>query len=363
MSNSSKKSWITLVSLLFFICFVVLYLNISYYSGAFLHLAGIGKFALDTQNGLSQSLLAIGRYFYLCILPFGALPSSHYQGAWQNIFGLLILPVFIFFIYKIKNPNKKHLSYSFLLFFFLPLIPVTAKITTIFCSDTYLLTASMGIYFILYINLKEYSQKVLPILAIFSVLLICKDSLYLKAFISDFNIWDYSYHHEASPQSAIFLAYKYTEKKRFKESDALIRLVKEWQPENSSLIEAALRNIYYNSDLPVKVRIKRLELFSPQTALGSLYLSILYSNQNQSIKVREQLPNVLKSPAEYFFYLKGHSNEENIALYLALCEKHAVLNCNESVSKLRHYVHMPFWNEQSFNVYFNKFKNIGPINY
>ncbi len=137
---------------------IFLTMNYYYYSHFFISISGgDGKF--DSNSNLGLTLLAIGRYFYLSLFPLNALPVSHYEGSIENVIGLFLLFLFIYLI--IKKMKNKFLVLGFLAYFFIPLIPVTYKITKIFCSDTYLLNSSIGIYVSIYLIIKKFNfQKI-----------------------------------------------------------------------------------------------------------------------------------------------------------------------------------------------------------
>jgi hypothetical protein len=235
-------------------------------------------------------------------------------------------------------------------------MPVTLKITNVFCSDTYLLTASLGIYFILFLYLNEKSSKIKSPLLIYVIFLIYYNFSYTKVFMSDYKLFEYSYTKEATPSVTLTVAHHYTKQGRYNEAEALIQRVKIWQSTNAYLIEAALNNIFYNSQIKNEKKIQRLEGFEPQTALSALYLSILYSNQNQSIGVKNNIQKIVQNPFEYFLYFSWR-NENLFAIYTALCEKNNIANCQENLIQLKKDVSITSFDELKFERFLSDYRN------
>lgn len=362
-ATSSKMNWNILVVILLISSAGVVLLNQYHYTETYIQLTGFDKYDPEALNSIGLPLLALGRYFYLTVFPFDALPSAHYQGSWQNIAGVFLVPLFVYAIYKIEDTKKRRISFLFLLLYFLPLIPVTFKITRIFCSDTYLLSAVTGVYLVAFIYLKQVGKFKYLILVPYCLFLAYQNINYANVFTNVGSIWKYSYFKEANPDSALRLASIYTSEKKFKEAELLIYRVKDWDPYNVRLLQVALRNIYKNSEKSIKDKIAILEKFSPQTPLSALYLSILYDAANDSFSVQRVLPKVINNPYEYFNNFSTR-NEETIALYFDLCSKHKVGECEENFARLKLSVKMPNWDEKSFQTFLLKYKgNLSPISY
>jgi hypothetical protein len=351
----NKNNLIKLAFFMLIIFSITLLINLNYYNSSFINMTGSSKYSGENSDSFSLPLLAFGRYFYLVLFPFDSLPSTHYEGSWQNIVGLVLFPLFIYMILKNKDLYKKSLSLIFLVYFFIPLIPVCYKITNIFCSDTYVLNASIGIYLIIYINIKNYIPRIKYFIIFYTLFLIYYNYQYVKIFNSDYELWEYSYKKEATPISTINLAQYYTKAHKFKEADELILRTKIWQPNNYRRIIAAINNIYYNTDISNTEKINSLENFKPLTKLTMLYLSILYSKENQSQKVQNLIPQLLNNPASYFMFFSDR-NEEILAMYLTLCEKENIKNCTDSVIQLKKTIIMPFWDEIKFQKFKEKYK-------
>jgi Cft2 family RNA processing exonuclease len=211
--------------------------------------------------------------------------------------------------------------------------------------------------------LKNIKPRFYVLLIAYVVALAVYNRMYIENFMSDMKLWKYSYHKEATPDSAINLANYYIKTKQFKMAEQLIRQVKMWEPGHSELIKTALKNIYYDTGTSTLDKINRLENFLPKTELGSFYLSILYSNINNTTKAQGLLRNLMQNEYNYLVYF-SERNEETIALYLVLCEKNNLSECENRKNILMSNIQMPFWKEYEFNKHSKKFKeNINQLKY
>src|SRR5207302_5424373 len=109
-----------------------------YYSGAYVAAGGHAKLVEGTRLG--DSLLAVGRSFFNLVCPVAVSPSYD-PGSVRNLIGVLLLPPFLFALYRVAGRRPL----GWVLFGALPLATVTARMTNIFVSDTYLLLPAVGL--------------------------------------------------------------------------------------------------------------------------------------------------------------------------------------------------------------------------
>jgi hypothetical protein len=178
-----------------------------YYFHSFLPSVGGYKFISQSLfETLSQSLLAIGRYFFLIIYPASALPTPHSKFAVENFIGLISILVFLITLYfnGKRHPEKKSSLFVFISYFFIHLIPVLFN-STVFVSDTYLLNASLGIY-LLFILLINDRRLPLFMVAIYSLFLAATNVYYTSLFANAKSVWLYSFNREQSIESTLVVA-------------------------------------------------------------------------------------------------------------------------------------------------------------
>jgi protein O-mannosyl-transferase len=116
-----------------------LWLNASYYSGAFVAQTGSEKLLEGLHVGVS--LLALGRAFFNLVCPV-VLATTYDPGRALNLVGLFLLVPFALWVYR-SVPRDEALGWG--LFALLPLAVVLGKMTNIFLFDTYLLTPGVGL--------------------------------------------------------------------------------------------------------------------------------------------------------------------------------------------------------------------------
>lgn len=358
--NNQKKLFIILTC----IGVVILCANLYYYNSLFLRItAGDGKF--DSDYGVGLSLLALGRYFYLTIFPFNALPVSHFQGAWENIVGLVLLIIFIFLCYKNKNKKKKHWHLLFLAYFFLPLVPVTYKITRIFCSDTYLLNASAGIYISLFFLLESLSfKKNYIFIFIYAGILFIQNLDYIQTFQGADSIWQYSYEKEPTAFSIVALADLNIKRKDYSKAGLLLSQLEALEPENRFLVKLKSDAIYQNIDIRNDEKIRKLESLESKKPIVFLELALLYSNMNNKVEFQKNIIKLLLDPQSYIenSYL---INEEVVALVKVSCEKNNIEEiCKQHFTEFNKKVSFVAWNKKLFlENYFSLKKHPGTLFY
>jgi hypothetical protein len=313
------------------ISFIALFLNTTYYQSTYVRInAGIDKFDPQLANDFGARFLALGRYTFLSLFPFDALPSPHYIGSIQNIIGLVITVLLFFIAYLAYKKNRDTLPFLFLLYFLFPLIAVTYKITRIFCSDTYLLNASFGIYLFIAYSLSSFNHKALKTVTILSItLLSIFNFYYVQNFSDSLSFWTYSNKKEATPDSTVALAKMYVDNNRFDEAELLIRRIHDWQPDNIDVYGLAVRNVFLNPKLSDDYKIKRLQNFKPQKPITHFFLSILYANNKNLDGLYNELPLVFESVPAFLIDL-GDNKEKVIGTYLKICEIYKSNLCEKS---------------------------------
>lgn len=328
--------------------------NFYYYTYIYNSVSG-GDGKYDSQIGLGLSLLAIGRYFFLTLWPFDALPVSHYQGAWQNIIGLFLLVPFIYLCFKKAKTNPNILT--FLVYFFLPLLPVVTKITRIFCSDTYLLNASAGVYIVIYLLLLDQQKKIYSVLILIYALFLGLYNLnYLHTFESSENIWQYSYTKEPTAFSIENLAAIKLQNNQYKEADLLIQQLGVLDPNGRFYIKLKSDLINNNPEISVDKKVYFLENLNPKRPVIYLRLALLYSNLNNIEEFKKNITMLFSNPLAYI----AHSyinNERALALIKVACEKNNVAEtCHKLFLDFNKQATLKNWNKSEYESFYFEFK-------
>lgn len=352
-----KKRFILSVVLLL-ISIASLAINFFYYktiyTGSF---SATSKF-IDAAPGenLGLMLLALGRYFYQCLNPFSALPTTHYQGSWENLAGMILLSVFLFYCFKLHTELRKRII-SPLLFFILPLSIVSIKRTNIFCSDTYLLTASAGLYWALAIIASEKLNFKWLKTSLFIILipLFFYNLQYVNLFKDDDGLWIYSQKKEANSQSTAVVASIMIQKKDFYNSYLLIKKLQEEWPEQPFIPQLIAENVFHNPNIAIEKKISTLENLRPQTTSTYLFLSVLYGQNNQAEKIKSTLPKIFSDLKN--LNMEYHGSEEKIAaIYFYTCEYFHLTDCKKTLTDFKNRSQNIIWNENIFQKYLMSFE-------
>jgi hypothetical protein len=351
--------------LLFFlgsISVVMILVNLYYYGNLYVQITG-GDGKHDANFGVGDSLLALGRYFYISLIPFDALPVSHFQGSWQNIVGLNLLVIYLYLCYK-----KSKVDYGiicFVFYFFVPLVPVTYKITRIFCSDTYLINACLGIYISLFLILKKLNFKYIyiPFFA-YSAFLFVYSFNYIKVFESSDKIWHYSYEKEPTQMSIVNLAHMMITQKKYSHANILLDQLEIMEPENRFYMKYRSDLIYKDHTISDFDKIRRLEDLNPKVPIIYLELALLYSNRNNPIEFKKNVEALFLDTSAYIRY-SYFNNEQFLALVKVGCEKNKIeQECKNLFFKFKEKVFFNKWDKEKYEkMYYDFSKNPGSLFY
>ena len=217
-----------------------------YYFHSFLPLVGKYKFVSQSFfETVSQSFLALGRYFYLILFPVSALPTPHSKIALENLVGLFLICIFlvVLYFYSKRIPRERASFYVYLSYFFIHLIPVLYN-SSIFASDTYLLNASVGVY-ILFILLINNKTAPLFLISAYSAFLAVENFQYANIFSNAKTLWVYSFNKEQSTEATVAVAEFMIKDKHYNDAYSLTKD----GLQNEEVIPVYLNSIYLNNFL------------------------------------------------------------------------------------------------------------------
>jgi len=343
------------------IAILVLVINIYYYQIIYPQFSsGFSKF-ISTDSSSALTALALGRYLSLCLNPFGALPVSHYPGEISNMVGLILLPLFFYICYK-KTPkdNKNNFFIGTLLFFY-PLLIVTIKPTNIFCSDTYLLNASLGIFLILgnIIQILSRFQKTFVVFSIIMITgLIFFDARYLEIYLDETSYWQYVYDHENSPYASVKLAERYTGLAKFEEAQQLLDAALTWAPSTFGLKKNFAFNIYKNTKISKYEKIHKLNSLAWSSPTKSLLLAHLYAQEGDKEKCLNSLKGVFESKPNFNLEL-SHIKEFSIAYSVFTCDFFKDSECSSKYLNYKNIFQLKNWDQNLFDEQLLFLKRVG----
>ena len=319
------KKWPLFILMISMVLLIVA--NYKYYnSELFESISAFGKFNSEGASP-GTSLLALGRYFLLSIVPFGALPHSHYQGAIENLVGLVFFACTVALLFvrfkRLKNDNLKPLLY-----FLLPLAVVSVKSTNIFCSDTYLLNASIGFYWFLgaFLSGTPYVKKFSVLIIVYAVACGLYTHFYLRAFNSDRDLWSYSFQKEENSHSAMVMVLFSIKDKNFKQANAIINHMKKNWPNQPFISQLSTEAIFFNDALTITEKEEQIEKLAQPSPASHFYLALLYAKENKTAPMTRHLEQVFNNPE--LLRVEFWGKEERVgAIYSYTCKFFSIKSC------------------------------------
>lgn len=341
------------VLILFFVMGAMIFANYKYYhSDLFYGLSAIGKFN-EKGFGMVTSFLSLGRYFLLCLIPFGALPQSHDSSSPQNILGLILMVMALLLFFKKIKKEKKIEDWG-VLYFLLPLMVVTFNSTNVFCSDTYLLNASIGLYWSIGLSLKNspYVKKISLLIFFYSLSACFYTHNYLKAFTSDRNLWSYTFNKEQSPQSALVMVHFYLKDKNFRRAQEIIQLMQKRWPDHPFISQVSAEAIFFDDTLSLSEKQERIEKINKPTPATHFYLVLLYARENKTAQLTRHIQQVFSNPNQ--LKLEFWGKEERLgAIYSYTCQFFQVKGCLE-LESIKESLSKDQFNEKLYQEYLQK---------
>jgi len=334
LKQEKPKSLLMLV--ISFICLISIGLNFYYYKFIYsANVTSMSKFLNYSSLQFGESLLALGRYFYQCLNPFSALPTSHYEGSWENLAGLALLTVFLVYCYKEAKSKRPGLNAP-LIYFFFPLILVTLNMTNIFCSDTYLLNSSIGLYWVFLVLTERFesNKTFIFLLSLYVSTVALYNFNYIKIFNNEDHLWLYAYNKEATPQTSIVASSIYIKEKRFQESYEIIKEIQNRWPGQPFLPKLIAENIFYNPNITNDIKIKLLNDIQPKMPSTFLYLSVLYGYEKNIEALKTSLYLIFLNPSEFNLEFRG--NETRIAsIFKYTCMFYKLSSCDLTLEEFK----------------------------
>jgi hypothetical protein len=314
-------------------------LNGAYYTGRFVEQTGAEKF-VSAPGALGVSFLALGRYFVNLIIPI-KLATTYNPGSTLNLIGLFLFVVFVFAAIKGVGTFQ---ALPWLWLYLFPLLTVTARMTNIFVSDTYLLTPALGMVGVLGrvgVSFGDvWSKRAAGFLIAAAVGCALLSSREVRAWESDAALWAHAYSVEPTPNALAKRAYYLAQEGRTTEAiEAALRLGV-WAPAHGEYPYVLARAVYLDKNLSTDQKLKFLQEHPVEDPWFDYYLAALLARQGRSKEAFGAMRAGLAKPRAFKSELATVAAEA-----LALCKRAENSECDGLLVPLRR---QPEWNEASF---------------
>ena len=293
-----------------------------YYSTVFiLATSGVSKF-LPGQSGPGLLLLAIGRAFFNLVLPIAITPIDYYPGAFFNLIGLALFPIFI--VAALRVCQWRHLV-SWNAFFLMTLVFLHVKATRVFFSDTYILLPSLAIWILAFSLLSKISKNNLLAIRLLPAVLLFPaagfsaftSSKLSRLYLSLPDMFAYAFHIEPTPQVKLNHAKNLFEKGEFrKTSEILLPLL-----ENGTYaVDLFALAIFYDPGISPQQKLEILIRFNFDSATFDYVLANIYAQTGDFSSATKRLSPHIKSlrlfqdragaaAAEFLYFAKKANRE------------------------------------------------------
>jgi len=156
-SQNPMILWSTSILL---VMLALVWINNYYYENIYFNFSltqAISTTSFLTLSKLGTSFLAIGHHFFHTIFPFFPSYANQNPGDIRNLFGLFILPIFIFITLKTLAPKK---TIPWLVYFVICLGPVISPIhSRMVIMKLYTLNGSIGILVVIGFMLQNFESQ------------------------------------------------------------------------------------------------------------------------------------------------------------------------------------------------------------
>ncbi len=262
--------------------------NLAYYSGPYVLRYGNPKLA---GGGPGVALLAFGRYLFQLGVPL-RLATQYNPGSPYNLVGLLLAPALALVAFK-RAPWRDALSWlGFIVF---PLVLVTARMTNIFVSDTYLLLPGFGAVALATMCLPERPPRLASgpggwaLAAVLLLLLGVGAGLQARTWLSDRALWEHAYATEPTPQSlAKHAQYLLSDGEAAQALEHALEL-KAWDPNQRHLPMLLARSIFLLPGVSPEDKLRLLKEHAPRSPWTQLHRALLLAQQGNAEQAFTQL--------------------------------------------------------------------------
>lgn len=283
LSKSACRFFVMLFSLMILLTAI----NYIYYSYSPVFKQFYGT---KTDNLLSfpDKLLALGHYSFQLVFPY--LLSYRYElGHWSTLLGLVIMVIFCFLLYKFRPGRSFNITW--LSFALLPLTIVASKPDTLY--DTYLLLPAVGCFMLILQFASKANHRLTKVFLAMLLIWGIMTNREALAWKNDVLLTQRSFARRPSCKTAAdYLKTSYENGIRPESPEAKLFLHTHECKRNNDAVNLHTYLLYYESDLPLTIRFKQLEMLRAFGIFPSIALASLYVKTNlflEADKVIEQM--------------------------------------------------------------------------
>lgn len=257
--------------------------NLAYYSGPYLLRYGNAKL---TEGDSGVAVLALGRYVFQLVAPL-RLSVQYYPGSPLNLLGALLAPALAFLAFKLGPRRDVAAWLAFLLF---PLVLVTARMTNIFVSDTYLLLPGFGAAALATVLVHELGPRMTPrwrpaALGMAAVLLLAfgvGSWFQARTWLSDQALWEHAHATEPTPQTLSKHTQYLLADGKVEEALEQALLLKEWNPGERRLPMLLSRSVFLHPGLSIPEKLRFLETEGLPSPWTQYHAALLLGQQGDA---------------------------------------------------------------------------------
>lgn len=333
LRNQGRRPWGEPLKLLAFcapLALVAAAVNLGYYSGDYLAQTGAAKF-VDAEGTGGVALLSLGRYFANLVIPV-ALATQYYPGSLLNVVGLLGLVLFAAASLKWQ---PKAFVLEWLAFFALPLAVVTARMTAIFVSDTYLLTPAVGMLCLAgkWLAGPASRGRAAVIWAGLAVCASAGSALSIRqaaTWMSEPTLWAHAVEVEPTPNALAKHSFYLARQGRAEEALEYAERLRQWSPDHQEVPLVFSKAVYLAPTLSPE---KKLELLQASDLAGrpwpSYFAGLILADQGRQPEAYRMLRRALSAPGTFKGELPLVAAQAKRA-----CELAGEAGCGESIDRL-----------------------------
>lgn len=305
-------------------------INYRYYTAAFVAQTGAQKLT-ETEGGGAVALLALGRYFANLVLPV-RLATSYYPGSWLNLLGLLGLVLFVAATLKWRSRAE---GVVWLGLFLCPLLIVTARMTNIFVSDTYLLVPAVGAMGLASLWLPRQpptraAHLGTAALCAIAALLAVQSRGLARTWRSEAELWAHAAEVEPTPNALAKHAYYLAASGRTAEAIEVALRLGDWEPGHPEYPLVLAKAVYLDRRLSADQKLGLLHARKLEGPWPDYFEGWLWAAKGHFDRAHEHIDRALSSPESFSNELFAVAAEAEY-----LCERAGKARCQERTQKLR----------------------------
>lgn len=301
-------------------------------------------------NNMTQiRLLTVGRFFYQIFDFTMASPVEHDRGSIRNIIGLLTFPLFIFICYK--KVDKK-LFLIALCWFFFPIFLVIFGNVKLFALDTYLVTASLGIFLLLLTLLQRFHFKLHYSIFILPLIYFTHD--YSKQFHDTLLLSRYAQKKEITNFGQYMLTNSLLTHGKFNEAFEEAYAFSKLYPDANDLKFLLPVTLLRNTKIHPAKKMELFDSWKNKSFYAEFYFTMFLGNEHKDFR-KKQDKAIMRITETYYLKELNAFSLHALAFYDFSCELEKLDYCKNTTRDLIKKMPPGFWDEKIFNDYKIKF--------